>query len=84
LAFHLEDFQLSPVNTSLMFMVFGGCYCLFNPIWGVLCDRCQPKMVTVGGAVLMILAVSLMGPAPFLQLQKSLPLILVGLVFIGK
>jgi hypothetical protein len=38
----------------------------------------------VVGAILMILAFLLMGPAPFMSLQKSLPLIIVGLVFLGK
>ena len=52
---------------GLMFVINGGTYALTAPCWGWLCDsKVMPKLVTVCGAVLLIIGFSLIGPAPFI------------------
>lgn len=64
---HLRQFDLSPVILGVMFVVNGGTYALTAPCWGWLCDRkIQPKVATVIGSVLLIIAFCLIGPVPFL------------------
>lgn len=65
---HLRQFGLSPVILGLMFVINGGTYAIVAPLWGLLCDRtCSPKIVTVMGTILVAIAFTLVGPAPYMH-----------------
>ncbi len=81
---HLRDFALSPLLIGAMFIVNGGCYGVSAPLWGFICDRRPPKAVAAVGAVTMVVAFALLGPVPFIPLQKSIPLVIVALVLQGE
>jgi len=80
---HLRDFNLSPLVIGSMFVVSGGCYGFSAPIWGMICDRFAPKKVTFVGALFILIGFSIMGPLPFLNLHKSIPLIIGALACHG-
>ncbi|KRT86297.1 membrane transporter [Oryctes borbonicus] len=81
---HLRQFGLPPVLLGLMFVINGGTYALIAPIWGWLCDRtCPPKVLTVIGTLLVAVAFTLIGPAPYLKTKTMLWLTIVGLVVHG-
>ncbi|XP_075235423.1 MFS-type transporter SLC18B1-like isoform X2 [Lycorma delicatula] len=82
---HLRQFNLQPAVLGLMFVINGGTYALTAPCWGWLCDgsRLQPKVATVIGCILLIIAFLIIGPAPFFNLKPSLWLTIVGLVMHG-
>jgi len=80
---HLRSFNLTPLLIGSMFVVSGGCYGFSAPIWGMMCDKYPPKMVTLVGAILIGIGFSIMGPLPFLNLEKSIKLIIISLVFHG-
>lgn len=86
---HLRQFNLSPVVLGVMFVVNGGTYALTAPCWGWLVDKkINPKVATVIGSVLLIVAFCLVGPAPFLPTLEPgsndlLLLITIGLVIHG-
>lgn len=48
-----------------------------------MCDRKPPKAVTFIGAVLISVGFSLMGPLPFFQLEKTVGIVVAGLVIHG-
>ena len=66
-----------------MFIVSGGCYGISAPMWGMLCDKKPPKVITLLGAILISLGFALLGPLPFFHLKKTMGIIIVGLVFHG-
>jgi len=80
---HLRSFNMTPLVIGSMFVVSGGCYGFSAPLWGMICDKYPPKMVTLVGAVLIGIGFSIMGPLPFFNLEKSIKLIIVALVFHG-
>merc|ERR1719445_2544278 len=66
-----------------MFVISGGTYGFSAPLWGLICDRKPPKLVTSVGAICILIGFSIMGPLPFFHLEKTIPIIIVGLVFHG-
>jgi len=80
---HLRDFNLTPLIIGSMFIVSGGCYGISAPMWGMLCDKKPPKVITLLGAILISLGFALLGPLPFFHLKKTMGIIIVGLVFHG-
>ena len=81
---HLRDFNLTPLVIGSMFVVSGGVYGFSAPLWGLICDRKPPKVVTSVGAVSILVGFAIMGPLPFFHLKKTMGIIIVGLVFHGK
>ena len=81
---HLRSFNLTPLVIGSIFVVIGGCYGFSAPLWGLICDRKPPKMVTFIGACSILIAFSIMGPLPFFHLEKTMGIIIAGLVFHGK
>merc|ERR1712012_335787 len=80
---HLRDFKLTPLVVGSMFVISGGTYGFSAPLWGLICDRKPPKLVTSVGAICILIGFSIMGPLPFFHLEKTIPIIIVGLVFHG-
>lgn len=81
---HLRQFHLTPVLNGLMFIVSGGIYGLTAPIWGRLCDKVgQTKLFIAIASVLVCIAFTLLGPAPYIPVKTTLWMCIVGLVFQG-
>lgn len=77
---HLRPLGLSPFQTGLMFIINGATYAIFAPLWGFLCDRfVLPRRIVGIGALMTVVAFLLMGPAPFIPMKMSLPLIIAAL-----
>lgn len=81
---HIRQYNLTPVVVGLVFIVTGATYGSSAPGWGWLCDKYfHPKTIAVFGGLILIIGVSLVGPAPFLPFQGSLLLVILGLVLHG-
>uniref|UniRef100_A0A1B6CRM2 Major facilitator superfamily (MFS) profile domain-containing protein n=1 Tax=Clastoptera arizonana TaxID=38151 RepID=A0A1B6CRM2_9HEMI len=86
---HLRQFGLTPIVLGLMFVINGGVYAITAPCWGWLCDnKISPKIVTLLGCILLFIAFSLIGPAPYLSCpevgsQERLLMVIAGLVVHG-
>lgn len=81
---HLRQFNLSHVVLGLMFVINGGTYALTAPAWGWFCDKySHPKIATVVGCILVCIAFSLIGPAPFIPYPTMIWLTICGLVIHG-
>ena len=53
------------------------------PCWGMVCDRKNPKAVTFVGAILISVGFAIMGPLPFFNLKKTIPIVIAGLCLHG-
>ena len=82
---HLRQLQLSPLKMGFMFVLNGGAYALTAPLWGILSDKFKvPARVLVFiGAILVSISFLLVGPAPFIPLETTIPLCVVALIFLG-
>jgi MFS family permease len=80
---HLRDFHMTPMVIGSMFVISGGVYGFSAPLWGLMCDKRPPKAVTFIGAILIAIAFCLLGPLPFLNIPKSVGIIIVGLIIHG-
>jgi len=80
---HLRDYKMNAVEVGAMFVINGGVYGVAAPVFGWLCDRYSPKKIAFLGAFLMVISFALMGPLPFLQIEKSKALIIFSLVLQG-
>ncbi|CAJ0603581.1 unnamed protein product [Cylicocyclus nassatus] len=84
MAGHLESFHLSSTVVGLLFLVSGVCYSVTAPLNGLLVDRYKCHLIGMLFApIAIIISLSLTGPSPFLPLQKSVPLVLVGQIIFG-
>ncbi|GMT05176.1 hypothetical protein PENTCL1PPCAC_27350, partial [Pristionchus entomophagus] len=81
---HLRTFNLTPTLVGLMFLLCGGVYTLSAPFWGFLIDRfhCTDALMLFG-AVFTILAMFIIGPAPFMPFEKDLVVIGIALTILG-
>lgn len=73
-------FSLHRVEFRNLFSLTG----ISAPIFGMICDRKPPKSVSLFGGILVAISFLLMGPAPFIPLQKSIGLIVVSLIIHGE
>lgn len=81
---HVRKFGLSSLQTGFMFILEGSAYALTSPIWGWLCDNLlSPGLVTVFGAILITVSWLLVGPAPILNMNMSIPLCAGSLILFG-
>jgi MFS family permease len=81
---HLRQFNIGPVGTGLMFLLYGSVYAITAPVWGAICDRLkQPMHVTLVGTILIFIGFALIGPAPYIPLDPNLWLTAGGLVCVG-
>uniref|UniRef100_A0A0N5ANX0 MFS domain-containing protein n=1 Tax=Syphacia muris TaxID=451379 RepID=A0A0N5ANX0_9BILA len=84
LAEHLSSFKLSTTVVGFMFLLDAGIYTVTAPLWGVIYDkwRCAFSIMVFGAAVSAI-ALFLIGPAPFLNMEKQLSIIAISLCVLG-
>ncbi|EEB18796.1 synaptic vesicular amine transporter, putative [Pediculus humanus corporis] len=81
---HIREFELSPITLGLMFVINGAFYAASAPFVGMLCDRkVNPKLLILAGSAFMVFSVLLVGPAPFIPIEKTLGLVIAGLVLEG-
>lgn len=81
---HIRGFGLSSVDVGFVFIISGGTYALIAPVIGYVCDTgLNPKKIMIIGTILTVISYSLVGPAPFMPLQKSMVLVVIGLVIQG-
>ena len=80
---HLDSLDMTIIGESSMFVIMGVCYGVSAPLYGYLGNKYSPKYVAMFGVVLSTIGYSLIGPLPFLPLQKSIGLIVIGLIFAG-
>lgn len=81
---HLRQFFLSPMVLGLMFVINGGTYALTAPCWGWLCDKkLLPKLATLMGCILLVVGFSLIGPAPYIPIESTLWVTVLGLMIHG-
>ena len=81
---HIRKLDLSPLQVGLLFIVNGTTYAISAPVWGRLSDRVfRPQVATTCGSFFIVVAFLLMGPAPFLPLNISLPILITSLVLHG-
>ena len=81
---HLRQFSLSPGYIGLFFLITGLMYSLSAPVSGILNDKgvCHRYLI-MSAAGLIIIAYLLLGPAPFLPIDPSIPLIVFSLFLQG-
>ncbi|MCL4147365.1 UNVERIFIED_CONTAM: hypothetical protein GTU68_030223, partial [Idotea baltica] len=81
---HLRPLGLSPFQTGLMFVINGATYAIFAPLWGFLSDKfILPRRIVALGSLLTTLSFLLVGPAPFLPFETTLPLCIGALLCHG-
>lgn len=81
---HLRQFDISPTETGLIFLLFSAIYGISSPLWGWLADRAAPWPLMTTGLALTSLGLMLLGPSPLLPfLKPSLPLVLGALSIFG-
>merc|ERR1719186_2372819 len=68
---HLVQFDLSPMDIGMVFMLYGGAYAFLNPFWGWMADRVSSKLVIMIGAFLLSLGFLFVGPVPGLGIKSS-------------
>ena len=80
-----KNFQLSNLWIGALFMVDGGSYALFSPLWGWLLDNyVSPIIALYIGSISVIVGYCLLGPAPFLTfLTPNVYLIALGMALHG-
>ncbi|XP_029342889.1 MFS-type transporter SLC18B1 isoform X1 [Acyrthosiphon pisum] len=68
---HIRGFGLSSVEVGFVFIITGGTYALIAPVIGYVCDTgLNPKKIMIIGTILTVISYSLVGPAPFMPIEK--------------
>ncbi|XP_050419743.1 MFS-type transporter SLC18B1-like [Adelges cooleyi] len=81
---HIRPFGLSPIDVGFVFIISGGTYALVAPVIGYVCDTgANPKKIMIFGTILTVISYSIVGPAPFMPLEKSMLLVVFGLIIQG-
>jgi len=80
---HLAQFDLSPVNIGIFFMVYGASYAVLSPVWGWMADKLYPGFVILVGSMFLCVGLSLVGPLPCTGLLPSYNIIMGALVVAG-
>ncbi|XP_072042155.1 MFS-type transporter SLC18B1-like [Amphiura filiformis] len=84
LSLHLQQFNLSPTVIGAVFLLVGGCYAIFSPVWGYLADKKRIlRLMIVLGFHAAGVAYLLMGPSSVLKLPNELWIICMGLGLLG-
>ena len=65
------QYDLTPAQVGLMFLVCAGTYTLLAPVWGYVVDHSTLSPVFMFcGALLSVVALLLVGPSPVLPVGK--------------
>lgn len=69
--FCVLQFGLSSIQVGFVFIIYGGTYALISPFIGQICDAgFDPKKMVILGTILTAISFSIVGPAPFVPLNK--------------
>uniref|UniRef100_A0A183CQR4 MFS domain-containing protein n=1 Tax=Globodera pallida TaxID=36090 RepID=A0A183CQR4_GLOPA len=71
---------------GIMSTIMSCSYLLSSPIWGVLIEKkikYSPKLITLMGSIMAIIAVSLMGPIPFIPITKTISTMCISFALLG-
>lgn len=82
---HLREFNLSPEEIGLIFLLFSALYGISSPLWGWLTDKINNHWtMMVWGMLFSTLALLLLGPCPYIPfLKNTLWLNLIALSALG-
>lgn len=81
---HVRDFHLEAWVVGLVFMTNGIMYAIMATVWGRVIDKNGKYMAAmILSKVISSAAYLFLGPAPFIPIKKSLPLVVVGLACNG-
>ena len=81
---HLQSFHLSPLYLDVVLTVGVVGYGVSVPLWGRLTDNdLASTTVTTIGSIIQVIAFLLLGPAPFIPVEKSLVLCIIALFLRG-
>lgn len=84
LEYHLRTLNLLPLEVGYQFVLNSAVFSLSAWGWGWLCDvKSSSLTVCLAGAVLTLLSFLLIGPAPFINLQFNLLLIMIANILLG-
>ncbi|KAL3990025.1 Major Facilitator Superfamily protein [Acanthocheilonema viteae] len=84
LADHLESFKLTPSIIGLMFLLSGGIYTITAPLWSIIIDKFNcGKTIIMFGYVAVMISMIIIGPSPFLNVEKNLGWIEIALGILG-
>ena len=84
LELHLSSFGLTSYSIGFCFLAFSVTYTLINVLSGLVTDSyIQPWTVSVTGLFSLLMSFFFLGPPPFLNIPPTIPLKLVGLMFLG-
>jgi len=80
-----EHYQLGTTLVGVMFMTDGLSYAVFSPIGGLILDKTRNKHIHLlfASALGAMVGFSLLGPAPFLNLPKSIYIVGAGMIIQG-
>ncbi|XP_064480104.1 MFS-type transporter SLC18B1-like [Ornithodoros turicata] len=82
---HLRQFNLQPVVLGLIFVLNGSVYASTAWIWGRLADKTVwTDQLTVAGCVLLAISLLLFGPAPFINSDTKIWMVMLGLAVFGS
>ncbi|KAL7074381.1 hypothetical protein ACQ4LE_006740 [Meloidogyne hapla] len=87
---HLSTFKewRPSVLVGIMLMILALSYLISSPLWGLIFDRYiaqrfSPSFIRIIGGILITISLLLMGPAPFLGLEKNLIIIGISFAILG-
>uniref|UniRef100_A0A183C7R2 MFS domain-containing protein n=1 Tax=Globodera pallida TaxID=36090 RepID=A0A183C7R2_GLOPA len=83
---HLKSLSSSAMLIGIMSTIMSCSYLLSSPIWGVLIEKKikhSPKLITLMGSMMAIIAVSLMGPIPFIPITKTISTMCISFALLG-
>lgn len=82
LQIHLLPLELKPFQLGFVFFVPAFTYTLITPIVGFVCEKFPEIMpyLMMGSSCLSIIAYSILGPLPFVEIPLNLPIFLIGYI----
>ena len=84
LELHLSSIGMTTSSIGFCFLMFSATFTVITVLSGLFTDtHIQPWTVCVAGLISLLLAFFFLGPSPLVPLPSSIPLKLVGLMFLG-
>lgn len=82
LQIHLLPLELMPYQLGFVFFVPAFTYTLVTPLVGFVCEKFPGIMpyLMMGSSCLSIIAYSILGPLPFVEIPLNLPIFLIGYI----
>lgn len=81
---HLRQFDLTPLEMGLMFIINTGVYSVAAPFFGLVCDKfVNPIYIMLLGSILIMVGFTALGPAPFIPTGTIFSLCIAGLAIHG-